>query len=148
MPGVIRLELRTVMACTRCGALLDSGHTAEDNVSVKLFGVADDHRPCYTCDALPERWDFDAARPMSRAERAILTCCKRVSIAAPERIILRRLRPGRHQRSAGAWSWVAESVSGWEVVAGYHRIRDLARAPAVEAYRPDLQMTPELLPKP
>jgi hypothetical protein len=47
---------------------------------------------------------------------------------AGSEIAIRRVRAGRHQRSAGAWSWYAVDHRGLEIIGSTWSVRELVAA--------------------
>ena len=61
---------------------------------------------------------------------------------------IERTHAGRHQRSAGAWSWVLLDKTGHEIVGSCFRAREILRpgeGRCVKLYRNERGFTPELI---
>ena len=56
-----------------------------------------------------------------------------------------RLRPGRHGRSAGAWSWVLVDSNGMEIVGSQHSCDEICRSKSVSLYKSEWQWTSEIV---
>lgn len=67
---------------------------------------------------------------------------------AGEIAAVRRTRAGRHQRAAGAWSWLAVDKEGAEVVGSQWSIAEVVLAHhcnQVVTYRADWDLVPEFV---
>ena len=59
--------------------------------------------------------------------------------------LIRRLRPGKHGRSAGAWSWVLVDSEGMEIVGSQHSCVEICSSKSVSLYKSEWQWTPEII---
>lgn len=142
---MIQLAQKLGYHCSRCGCWRNSAVAIERAIEIDIFGAVG---LCARCNATSDEWDVPSAE-ITAGERKIRRLCISVGLDVGERVVLRRLRPGYHERSAGAWSWVAESIDGRDVVASCYPLQKLVVGRVALLHRPSgrSQWTPELVPE-
>lgn len=72
---------------------------------------------------------------MTSSTKRLVVLLQRLSLEVPPGLKIQRVRAGRHQRSAGAWSWVGVDDQNMECVASQWPVHALVRPDAsVEVY--------------
>ncbi len=98
----------------------------------------------------PRHWRTTSPRPFETRGAKALTALLRYhgKILPDDRVRICKLRPGRNQRSVGAWLWCAysEHTPPVEVVGCLFKLSDILRSPAVSFVRGPggLEIFPEL----
>lgn len=70
---------------------------------------------------------------MTRSAREVVRLMRDAGVPVDGDLVIERTHAGRHQRSAGAWSWYAVDTHGSVVVASQWPIGELVKAGTVTA---------------